>query len=51
MLREQNATYLAQSGLQRSTAEKEQDEALISIIRNKEREEKKEKMKKYTGSR
>lgn len=51
MLREQNATKLASAGMERSKAEVEQDEAKLLSIRQKESEEKMEKMKKYTGSR
>ncbi|XP_012222325.1 protein timeless homolog isoform X1 [Linepithema humile] len=51
MLREQNASQLAASGLQRSTAEKENDEAKLVDLRQKELREKMEKMKKYAGSR
>lgn len=51
MLREQNASQLAASGLQRSTAEKENDEATLVTLRQKELREKMEKIKKYAGSR
>ncbi|XP_033230286.1 protein timeless homolog [Belonocnema kinseyi] len=51
MLREQNASKLATVGTQRSTIEKEQDEAKLSAIREKERNLKMEKIKKYAGSR
>ncbi|XP_020292361.1 protein timeless homolog isoform X2 [Pseudomyrmex gracilis] len=51
MLREQNASQLAASGLQRSTAEKENDEATLVALRQKELREKMEKIKKYAGSR
>ena len=51
MLREQNASKLATVGTQRSTIEKERDEAKLSAIREKERKQKMEKIKKYTGSR
>ncbi|KAG7212904.1 hypothetical protein KM043_002254 [Ampulex compressa] len=51
MLREQNASQLAESGLQRSTAEKEKDEAKLLDIRRKEVQEKMERMRKYAGSR
>ncbi|RLU24932.1 hypothetical protein DMN91_003023 [Ooceraea biroi] len=51
MLREQNASQLATAGLQRSTAEKENDEATLVTLRQKELREKVEKMKKYAGSR
>ncbi|KAL6437558.1 hypothetical protein ACFW04_004180 [Cataglyphis niger] len=51
MLREQNASQLAASGLQRSTAEKENDEAKLVALRKKELHEKMDKIKKYAGSR
>lgn len=51
MLREQNASKLATVGTQRSTIEKEQDEAKLSAIRENERRRKMEKIKKYAGSR
>lgn len=51
MLREQNASQLAASGLQRSTAEKENDEAKLVALRKKELYEKMDKIKKYAGSR
>ncbi|XP_014475495.1 PREDICTED: protein timeless homolog [Dinoponera quadriceps] len=51
MLREQNARQLAASELQRSTAEKENDEATLVALLEKEQNEKTNKMKKYAGSR
>ncbi|XP_070151223.1 protein timeless homolog [Polyergus mexicanus] len=51
MLREQNASQLAASGLQRNTAEKENDEAKLVALRKKELHEKMDKIKKYAGSR
>ncbi|CAL1677972.1 unnamed protein product [Lasius platythorax] len=51
MLREQKANQLAASGLQRSTAEKENDEAKLVALRRKELDEKIDKIKKYAGSR
>ncbi|XP_071645976.1 protein timeless homolog [Temnothorax longispinosus] len=51
MLREQNASLLAASGLQRSTAERENDEASLVALRQKELREKMDKVKKYAGSR
>ncbi|XP_029159250.1 protein timeless homolog [Nylanderia fulva] len=51
MLREQSANQLAASGLQRSTAEKENDEAKLVDLRKKELNEKMDKIKKYAGSR
>jgi len=51
MLREQNANQLATANLQRNTAEKENDEAKLVTLRQKELHEKVEKMKKYAGSR
>ncbi|EFN77461.1 Protein timeless-like protein [Harpegnathos saltator] len=51
MLREQNASQLAVSGLQRSTAEKEEDETRLVTLLQKELQEKMNKMKKYVGSR
>jgi len=51
MLREQNASQLAASGLQRNTAEKENDEAKLVALRKKELHEKMDKVKKYAGSR
>nr|XP_012151360.1 PREDICTED: protein timeless homolog [Megachile rotundata] len=51
MLRDQNASQLARSGLQRSTTEKERDEAILLAARLKEKQEKMEKIRKYAGSR
>lgn len=51
MLREQSASQLAASGLQRSTIEKEKDEANFVALRQKELQEKIKKVKKYAGSR
>lgn len=51
MLREQNASLLAASGLQRSTVERQNDEASLVALRQKELREKIDKVKKYAGSR
>ncbi|XP_012535516.2 protein timeless homolog isoform X2 [Monomorium pharaonis] len=51
MLREQNASLLAASGLQRSTAERENDEANLVALRQKELREKMDKIRRYAGSR
>lgn len=51
MLREQNASLLAASGLQHNTAERENDEAILVALRQKELREKIDKVKKYAGSR
>lgn len=51
MLREQNPSKLATVGAQRSTLEKEKDEEKLLIIKEKEKIEKKEKMRKIAGSR
>ncbi|XP_011874599.1 PREDICTED: protein timeless homolog isoform X2 [Vollenhovia emeryi] len=51
MLREQNASLLAASGLQHGTAERENDEACLVAMRQKELREKMDKVKKYAGSR
>ncbi|XP_029034529.1 protein timeless homolog isoform X2 [Osmia bicornis bicornis] len=51
MLRDQNASQLAKSGLQRSTTEKERDEAVLLAARLKEKQEKMEKVRKYASSR
>lgn len=51
MLRDQNANQLAKSGLQRSTAEKEKDEATLLAARLKEKEKKLERMRKYASAR
>lgn len=51
MLREQNASLLAASGLQRSTIERQNDEAGLLALRQKELREKTDKVKKYAGSR
>jgi len=51
MLREQNASLLAASGLQRSTVERENDEANLVALRQKELREKMDKVRKYAGSR
>lgn len=51
MLHEQNVSQLAASGLQRSTVEKESDEAILVALRQKELRGKMDKMKKYVGSR
>lgn len=51
MLREQNASGLAAAGLQRTSIEKEKDEAKLVALRQKELQEKMDKIKKYAGSR
>ncbi|XP_014609708.1 PREDICTED: protein timeless homolog isoform X1 [Polistes canadensis] len=51
MLCDQNASQLATAGLQRSTIEKAKDEAHLLSIRQKEKLEKFEKLKKYAGAR
>ncbi|XP_017753046.1 PREDICTED: protein timeless homolog [Eufriesea mexicana] len=51
MLRDQNASQLAKSGLQRSVTEKEKDEATLLSARLKEKERKTEKIRKYAGAR
>ncbi|KAK2582183.1 hypothetical protein KPH14_004539 [Odynerus spinipes] len=51
MLRDQNANQLAMAGLQRSTIEKAKDEAQLLAMREKEKAEKFEKLKKYAGAR
>ncbi|XP_076673029.1 circadian regulator timeout isoform X1 [Andrena cerasifolii] len=48
MLHDQNASQLATSGLQRSTTEKQKDEAVLLAARQKEKEEKMERIRKYT---
>ncbi|XP_017893332.1 protein timeless homolog isoform X2 [Ceratina calcarata] len=51
MLRDQNASQLAKSGLQRSITEKEKDEAILLAARIKEKEVKMEKIRKFAGAR
>ncbi|KAL2717469.1 protein timeless isoform X1, partial [Vespula squamosa] len=51
MLRDQSASQLASAGVERSTIEKEKDEAQLLSIRQKEKLEKLEKLKKYAGAR
>ncbi|XP_015190382.1 PREDICTED: protein timeless homolog isoform X2 [Polistes dominula] len=51
MLCDQNASQLATAGLQRSNIEKAKDEAYLLSIRQKEKLEKLEKIKKYAGAR
>lgn len=51
MLREQSASELASVGLQRNAVEKERDEAKLLVTRQKEINQKMEKVKKYAGSR
>ncbi|XP_043529522.1 protein timeless homolog isoform X2 [Frieseomelitta varia] len=51
MLRDQNASQLAKSGLQRSITEREKDEATLLAARLKEKEKKMEKVRKYAGAR
>lgn len=51
MLRDQNASQLAKSGLQRSVTEKEKDEATLLSARLKEKEKKTERIRKYASAR
>ncbi|XP_076297468.1 circadian regulator timeout [Lasioglossum baleicum] len=51
MLGDQSANQLATSGLQRSTTEKEKDEAVLLAARQKEKLEKMERIRKYAGAR
>ncbi|CAL7943920.1 unnamed protein product [Xylocopa violacea] len=51
MLRDQSATQLATSGLQRSITEKERDEATLLAARLKEKEKRVERIRKYAGAR
>ncbi|XP_031834411.1 circadian regulator timeout [Nomia melanderi] len=51
MLGDQSPSQLATSGLQRSTTEKEKDEAVLLAARQKEKLEKMEKIRKYAGAR
>ncbi|XP_076654997.1 circadian regulator timeout isoform X2 [Halictus rubicundus] len=51
MLGDQSANELATSGLQRSTSEKERDEALLLAARQREKMEKIQKMRKYAAAR
>ena len=51
MFRDQNASQLATSGLQRSITEREKDEATLLAARLKEKEKKMEKVRKYAGTR
>lgn len=51
MLREQNATQLAAIELQRNTTEKQNDEARLVALLQKEQQVKTYKVKKYAGSR
>ncbi|XP_033326523.2 circadian regulator timeout [Megalopta genalis] len=51
MLGDQSATQLATSGLQRSTTEKEKDEAVLLAARQKEKHEKMQKIRKFAAAR
>ncbi|XP_017771147.1 PREDICTED: protein timeless homolog [Nicrophorus vespilloides] len=51
MLREQNATHLAQAAVQRSHSEKMRDEAELLAIRHRENNQKANKVKKFSGAR
>ncbi|VVC29572.1 Hypothetical protein CINCED_3A024542 [Cinara cedri] len=51
MLRDQNATELATASVNRSETDKQRDEQELKIVLEKERQEKIEKSKKYSGSR
>lgn len=51
MLRDQNASQLAKSGLLRSVTEKEKDEATLLSARLKEKEKKTERIRKYASAR
>lgn len=51
MLRDQNATELANASVNRSETEKQRDEQELKIVLEKERQEKIEKLKKYSSLR
>jgi timeless len=51
MLRDQNATELANASVNRSQTEKQRDEQELKLVLEKERKEKMEKIKKYSGKR
>lgn len=51
MLRDQSASELARSGLQRSLSEKEKDEETLLAARLKEKEKKIERVRKYAEAR
>ncbi|XP_048512372.1 protein timeless homolog isoform X2 [Athalia rosae] len=51
MLREQNATKLGATGLQKTTAERERDETHLLTVRKQEIRQKIERTRKYAGSR
>lgn len=51
MLQNQNPAVLAKVEMQRSREEKEADEAKLEVMRNKERKQKADKLRKYAGSR
>lgn len=51
MLRDQNATELANASVNRTETEKQRDEYELKTVLEKERKEKLDKLKKYSGSR
>lgn len=51
MLRDQNAAELANASVTRTETEKHRDEDELKSVMDKERKEKIEKLKKYSGSR
>lgn len=51
MLRDQKAAELADASVNRSKTEKQRDEHDLKIVLDKERKEKMDKLKKYSGSR
>jgi len=51
MLRDQNATELADASINRTETEKQRDEHELKVVLEKERKEKLDKLKKYSGSR
>lgn len=51
MLRDQNAAELANAAVNRTETEKQRDEHELQTVLEKERKEKLDKLKKYSGSR
>lgn len=51
MLRDQNAAELANAAVKRTETEKQRDEHELQTVLEKERKEKLDKLKKYSGSR
>lgn len=51
MLRDQNATELANAAVSRTETEKQRDEHELKTVLDKERKEKIDKLKKYSGTR